>query len=92
MKNVVPTKRKHACRTYKDVEIVNRLRNNVKKMTSELLWAGFEPAHLAIVELESTPLDRSGTKAFVYLFEDILIFLNERKNPFCFPFFQWNSS
>ena len=43
-----------------------------------MLWAGFEPAHLAIVELESTPLDRSGTKAFVYLFRIYFRYFIER--------------
>ena len=37
-------------------------------------WAGFEPASLATVELESTPLNRSGTNALIIIL--IILFIS----------------
>ena len=46
---------------------------------------GFEPTQLALVELESTPLDHSGTVLFVHAFV-CLVCLFVRLAAFCDPF------
>lgn len=43
-----------------------------------MLTVGFEPTSANTVELESTPLDRSGTLAYFYTYKYIL-YLNRNK-------------
>ena len=44
-----------------------RMRRLVKKKREKLTAVGFEPTQLALVELESTPLDHSGKLSMAWL-------------------------